>query len=494
MRISAPLRILNVLDIFVDYALLLVRKINDLYMTQAPYQVDSIQFRMFINKQLMPSVRSLVTICISGLLCPLLSLACNPEASGRQTNQVNINDFELSHFDNAIYNSKIHSIALNRSENFILPPYIKLASDQYISVCFDDFAASYKTYSYQVIHCDANWKPSSLRPSDYIMGFYENNINDVEGSFNTRIAFTHYRFEIPNNLMDITLSGNYLVVVYSDEDPASIAFTRRFVVFEQLVGIETNIKESTIISDRKYKQEVNFNISYHNYELINPYTDLQVVVLQNNRWDNALYGLKPKYVQDRKIIYDYSGINDFEGGNEYRFLDIKSMNYASLGIAKIEFDGQYYHVLLHPSEKRSYKNYSFTQDLNGRYFIRNDQGFENQLEAEYVFVHFSLKSDSPVYNGKVYVFGALSNYEFLDDFQMEYNYEKKRYERQILLKQGYYDFAYLTVHKGETEGHFEDLEGSHFSTFNEYCVFAYYRDPNGMYDRVVGASFLTNHK
>ena len=44
----------------------------------------------------------------------------------------------------------------------------------------------------------------------------------------------------------------------------------------------------------------------------NPYSDIKVVVKQNNREDNAIYNLKPLFVKKNHLVYDYEQVNTFE--------------------------------------------------------------------------------------------------------------------------------------------------------------------------------------
>ena len=63
---------------------------------------------------------------------------------------------------------------------------------------------------------------------------------------------------------------------------------------------QRQIKRSTIINERLYKQEIDFNINHGNMYIGNPYSDIKVVVKQNNREDNTIYNLKPLFI--KKII------------------------------------------------------------------------------------------------------------------------------------------------------------------------------------------------
>src|SRR5690606_11867909 len=133
----------------------------------------------------------------------------------------------------------------------------------------------------------------------------------------------------------------------------------RFILAENRIAIRTNLKEATLIKDRSYKQELDITIVHPNYDILDPYRSLKVVMLQNNRWDAANYGLQPNFVKNGELVYDYDEINVFEGGNEYRAIDLKSLRYKPSMIADLVVEkDKYYHAYLMDDEQRSYLRYS----------------------------------------------------------------------------------------------------------------------------------------
>jgi hypothetical protein len=64
---------------------------------------------------------------------------------------------------------------------------------------------------------------------------------------------------------------------------------------------------------------------------------------------------------------------------------------------------------------------------------------------------------------------------------MQYNEEYGCYEASILLKQGYYDYQYIT-----SDGATIETMGDFWQTENEYQTFIYYKELGGRYDRIVG--------
>jgi len=217
---------------------------------------------------------------------------------------------------------------------------------------------------------------------------------------------------------------------------------------------------------------------------------LNVAILQNNRWDNAITDLQPMYVKNNELTYDYNDENNFNGTNEFRFFDLKSLRYASNEVAAITKNSSGVpQIVLVPDEKRTYSTYRTDQDIDGFYLVKNDDAFNDATESEYVNVFFSVPVEQAFVGRNVYIFGELSLWNMSKDFRMSYNNVSKQYEAMVLLKQGYYNYQYMVEEPGRTYGDLTVLEGNHSETDNEYSIFVYHYDINTGYYRVVGALF-----
>ncbi|OFX74988.1 MAG: hypothetical protein A2X12_08055 [Bacteroidetes bacterium GWE2_29_8] len=352
---------------------------------------------------------------------------------------------------------------------------------------------NYKDYNYTVYLCDYNWEKSILEPNEYIEGFAEGYIRDYKFSFNRLISYIHYEASIPDDMMQITKSGNYVLQVYPDGKKDSIIFTKRFIVYESLITINANIKEAINIEDKFYKQKIDFTINTGTYNVMNPYTDLKVVVNQNNRWDNAISSLKPKYVNGNNLIYNNDRDNVFNGSNEYRFLDIKSLRYNSFGINNILYEDTI-KVNLIPESSKRFEVYSTRPDIDGNFIIKTEDNNNSETESEYVLVHFFLKTNYPIIDGGVYVGGGFNNYAIDNRYKMVYNYQRKMYELKLLLKQGYYNYFYMFLPNGENVLDETYFEGSHRETNNLYSIYVYNTELGIKHDRIIGILKLSNGK
>ena len=131
------------------------------------------------------------------------------------------------------------------------------------------------------------------------------------------------------------------------------------------------------------------------------------------------------------------------------------------------------------------QNYLYDEDQNGAFIIRNSDDEDVATTCDYVFTHFTLKSPQ-LPGGEVYLNGEWTYNRFIPEYRMTYNRETQAYEATALLKQGYYNYNYLFVPDGETQGNSGRTDGNFYETENEYIILVYHRPNGGRYDKLVG--------
>jgi hypothetical protein len=399
-------------------------------------------------------------------------------------------DFFL--YGDFIHKNNIKTVLFNKKSWVMAPPIIRLNSEETLELRFDDLDADYKNYQYTLIHCNADWTPSTLQPYEYLDGFYEDLISDYARSFNTRVIYSHYYIEFPNENLRPRISGNYLLKVFLDGDQEHVVLTRRFMVYEQLMHIEATANMATLVRYRDTHQELTFSLNAASYRVSNPVQELKVVVTQNGRWDNAITGLQPRSIQGNRYVYDYEEELLFPGGNEFRRFDTRSLRFVTERVADIQSSHRHWDVFLLPDERRTYRRYSSDEDINGRHIIKNHDGRDDMLESDYAWVHFSLPMNAPLASGALYVLGELTLWHFGEENKMGYNYVEKKYELSLLVKQGYYNYQYAFLEAGSRKANVGFIEGDHAVAENEYNIFVYHRQPGTLYDRLVGLTQLNS--
>ena len=238
-------------------------------------------------------------------------------------------------FKNQTLNQNIKTVLCHKKEEPLSLAVINLASNDKLTISFDDLDADRKDYLFTIIHCNANWTKSELMPSEYINGFTEEFISNYEFSFNTIQKYTHYNFEFPSKNIQPKIAGNYIFKIY-EEDGNTIIY-KRFMVLDTKVYIDAKVRRATLANDRNTKHEIDFTIRHPNMVIADPFSDIKVHIKQNNQEDNTIKNLLPLFVKNEELIYDYEDENTFWGNNEFRHFDFRSLRYQSERIKKTHF-------------------------------------------------------------------------------------------------------------------------------------------------------------
>jgi hypothetical protein len=385
-----------------------------------------------------------------------------------------------------IYDKNIRTVLFYPSQDKLSPPIVPLMHSNSLVLHFDELVTDFKEYSVKILNCTHDWKISELAPMQYLDEYNEFLITDRIVSFNTRISFNHYTFVLPR----IKISGNYLLVVYKNNNPDDIVISRRFVVFEELVNLITEIKPSNVVEFRDTKQQIDFILNYSGIEVLNPANDIKVVVRQNHRWDYLIKNFRPMYVREFEKRLDYTFFNNeiaFWGGNEFRAFDIRSTQYSGMNIDKIDRKATPIEISLLKDRSRRNEAYSFFADADGKFFTEHFETKGSFIEPDYVYVNFSL--ESPHADGKVYILGAMNDWRLEREFEMAYDEEQKKYHARPLIKQGFYSYKYVLVTpSGEVNEHY--FEGTHAFTQNQYDILVYFSPFGFRSDKVIGYKSL----
>jgi len=395
-------------------------------------------------------------------------------------------------FTNHTYVDHIKTVTFGPSDYPHLFPILELNGGQPLTLAFDDLESEVRNYVYTVVHCDRNWEPSGLAPLEYINGFEEENIQNYDFSFRALQNYTHYSLAFPNNNMDVTKSGNYLLVVYEDEEEKRVVITRRFVVVDRQVGISAEIVRPVEVRKIHTHQELDFEVNFLRLNVRNPMVELSATVLQNQRWDTALTGLSPKFLNADKAIFDYQGEVVFPGGNEFRLIDLRSIRIPHRDIVYIDVNmDQEMEAELAPITTRSRAPHLSFIDFNGRYLIENQDNSSSDLASEYVRTMLTYKVEQPYLEDHVYLIGDITEWQLKDEYQLRYNPAISAYVGRFPLKQGYYNY-YIATAPSDADPRkprvpsFDKTEGNHADTENDYYILLYYRPFGTRYDQIVG--------
>lgn len=355
---------------------------------------------------------------------------------------------------------------------------------------FDDLHGTEDNYYYKIMHCDYDWKQSQLSINEYLTGFDNQRIQDYTNSLNALQIYSHYRIPFPNKLTQLKVSGNYVISILNEDQ--EVVFSRKFIIYEPLVSVPMQVKRARNVKDVEYKHNIDFAVKSNAINFQSPLKNVKVLLMQNGKFNNAISDVKPMYTIGNDLIYKYDSETQFWAGNEYLFFENKNIRAANNSIARIDTEGGLYNCFLYTSNARAKNPYTYWPDINGNFSIKNISAENDEIEADYAWIYFSLSAPSFYQNKDIYITGMFNNYALTDENKMEYNAKKGIYEKALMIKQGFTNFNYTIADKSGKVDEASAIDGNFYQTENNYFAIIYYRENNQRYDRVIGKGVATS--
>ncbi|TAE54141.1 MAG: DUF5103 domain-containing protein [Bacteroidetes bacterium] len=387
-----------------------------------------------------------------------------------------------------VYESNIYTVQLYPGEQEAAFPLIFLDQKSTLTLEFDELLPEDQRetdFSVDLIHCDARWEPDNVLPIEFYEGFTDDRITFFQRSAFTKVPYVHYAYAFPQEEEYFKLSGNYILYVYKGNDRDDIVLSRRFVVVESRirVGLKYQLNNSL---ERQQITDLDFEINTMGMQIFNPAVDLNVQLLQNFRWDNAATLRNARFAGDQRYEYNVKVNTLFGAGNEFRRHEVTSTRLYSQSVQDIEEREYMFDAFLFPDEVRKANTYAARRDWNGAYLISSMDWPDPDLQSDYVRCHFFLTAAAPFPNGDLYLMGRFTDWQISPRYRMDYSTAFRRYQGEVLMKMGTYDYQYVFVEKGATRSNESVVEGPIANTENFYTVLIYYRAPGDRSDRVIG--------
>ncbi len=410
------------------------------------------------------------------LLLGFAVASCTPVAQSSVNSETNPKTPRLTDF---AYEPEIRTIELSPEDQPLQPAVVPLGSTN-LTLKFDHLRSDRETYYARIIHCQHDWSASDLQDLDFLTVNNEFPIDNAEFSVDTHIPYVHYSVALPA----VKIPGNYVVVVYRGSNKEDIILTKRFMVFDNLVTFSNDLNMVGAGAIADINQQLNFTVNYSNITILNPLVDVNVVIRQNQRWDNLATDIRPSFVREIDKELEYRFVDDtkmFRGGNEFRFFDLRSLKNPGRNVGSVQQEQKPYEVFIARDKPRSDETYSQYSDRNGGFTIDNYDYNRDLAFTNYVNITFTL--ETPAVDGDVYVTGGFSYWNLGPENKMRYDSAQGFYSARLLLKQGWYDYQYLVKSK-KLPSHY--LEGSHFETENYYEIFVYNKSFQPRADLLIG--------
>lgn len=363
-------------------------------------------------------------------------------------------------------------------------PCLRLGSGQALEVTFDLLDQPARSLNYRLRQQSASWQPSHQPESAYLTGFPTGLLEPPTPSAGTLHAYQHYRLLLPQLASQLKQSGNYQLEVFDTDSPdAPLLVVPFLVVEEQGLRVSTRVDEARLGSDSEGKQQVDLRLTLPSTMGVS-LRDLQVVVLQNARWDNAARLSSPSYASLEEVRYEAEQGARFEGGNTYLKLEHLTDEAQGLGVAACLQTDSGTLLRLLPFREPGAKLFRADPAHQGLERLRSLDTEDVSTEGEYHWANFRLVMPR-LSTGAVVLVGDAFRYLPERMRQLEYDMTQGAYTATLLLKSGYQEYQYLL---SEGEGlplRSTPLVGSHRQTANSYTALVYLRRPGDRHDRLL---------
>jgi len=396
---------------------------------------------------------------------------------------------------NLNYKPEVQTVLLYADGNQLNDPIIPLEDMMgRLTLSFDVIDGEGEVLNYTFIHCSHDWQPTDLQRMQYASGFESDRLDDYAFSRNTLIEYVNYQLTFPREDMMPLISGNYLLIVYGD-DFNDLYFTRRFMVVDEKAQVNATVPrypDDLTLTDTH--QQLNVRVNVLNYLTGNTQQYSHLTIRQNGRWDNAAVGLKPTYVYPDYISFEHHPQTVFEATNQYIRFNTSNFYFQSENLAHIRQTDESFEIDIITCESRARMAYSSYEDIHGeKYVYVENENLDNSTEADYCRVNFFYKSEIPLTHEDIYIMGALNDWRFDESNKMTYDYKLRGYTCSMVLKQGYYNFMFVTIDRSTYEIKTDLTMGNHWETNNVYKLYFYFYNALKGYDELIGYSVVNSH-
>lgn len=426
-------------------------------------------------------------IVVAGVLaCTMLLMSCattEPRADGdrtpRRVTEMGAPDGRVS-MRVADGSGEAKTIQLYRGEDETSLPVIALRTGDRLTLEFDILSDDSRPLSVYFYHADREWR-RDLSPAEYLESFQRDDILDYRPSHQTEINYTHYRYSFPNESIRFVISGNYIVRVTEQGREDAVLFEQPFFVTEQVSDVQLAL-DNVILSGFS-------SPGVQPFALFTPPSSTEANVFsytvcfaRNGAFGNSRCTDQPSLMKQPALEFYLRPSSVFPPRAADYFLDLSLLQTGNR-IETIERAESPYQATLEPDLARLGAS-GIGPALNRQVAVSSvvRDVAEPDLSAQYVDVRFRFVPEGGrKYQASVYVIGGFNQWTAGPEHRLEWIPEEGRYEGTLRVKQGMYEYRYVT----DSDAVNQRLERGLPSPSTTYMAFVYYDDITIQTDRLV---------
>ncbi len=368
-------------------------------------------------------------------------------------------------------------------------PILPMRSGEPLTLEFDLMGDRGRPLSAYFYHADRQWK-RDLSPAEYLSSFQRDDLLDYSPSQATELRYMHYTYRFPNDNIRFLVSGNYILRITEQGREDEVLFERAFFLTEQAVPLEMGA-ESVLISGGAFPSTLPIVRFEPPEAFAGNVFDYQVCFVRNGRFESARCTDRPSLASPPGLQFYLEPEFAFESQAADYFLDLGNLHVGDR-IEGTDLSTSPYRITLEPDYAR-FPGSILAPSLNGQSVVSGAvrDTAQPDLGAEYVLVGFSFvpPEESPL-EGELIVTGSFSDWRYDPANKLEWVAERSRYEGNILLKQGQYEYRYFSPDRNLRR----ILNTAPPSDRHSYTALVYFDDIRLNTDRLlsVGRTIQTN--
>ena len=374
----------------------------------------------------------------------------------------------------------IRTVQLYRGANERTSPIIERESGESLTLEFDLMEQEGRPLSIYFYHADRNWT-RDLSPTQFLESYQDDDLVDYRPSQGTAVPYVHYTYRFPNDDIQFRLSGNYVLRVTERGRENAVLFERAFFVTDEEGSLRL---ESTSIAIPGQRQR-----SIRPVARFTPPAGFQgdplgytTCFVRNGRLSDTRCEDRPRLSNQPSLAFELDRSRAFDPVTANYTVDLSSLR----GRDKIERTDRTrtpFRVLLEPDYAR-FSGRNMDSPLNGQILVRDAlRGYGNPARtAEYVRTTFAFvpPNERPL-SGEVVVVGSFSGMDVEQGTGMDWKPGRGRYEGNVLLKQGRYQYFYSSPDSLLQK----TVRESQARLRSTYTSFVYYEDVSENTDRLL---------
>lgn len=374
----------------------------------------------------------------------------------------------------------VQTVQLYRGDSEHSFPVTSLRSGEPLTLEFDLMEREGRPLSIYFYHADRNWR-RDLSPSQILESYQNDKIDEYRASQGTDVPYVHYRYRLPNEDIRFRISGNYVLRVTERGRRDSVLFERPFFVTDEAGTLRTGSESIRIPGQRQQ--------SVRPVARFDPPASLRgdpfgytVCFVQNGRLPDTRCQDRPRLAEQPTLEFELERRRAFGPTTADYTVDLGNLR-AGPKIERVDRTASPFRVLLKP-DYAQFSGRDVETALNGHIVVREAVRGRSDpaLTAEYVRTTFAFvpPQERPLGDDLV-VAGSFSGMDAALGTRMHWKGERGRYEGEVLLKQGRYQYFYQTSDPSLRQ----DVRETQARLQNTYTTFVYYEDPSRNTDRLL---------